>query len=193
MTTEALPSSPCHPVTPSPCPSPPTPSVDTLLKLLAEGHIDIDDLCAQLACTPESLEAALDSKPCADRLRLKTKLAQTAMKLQVIKLVPKSVARLDALSDSDKPEVARRAATTLLNLNGIPTLSPKPAPWEPQPPGIVLETRVENEVLSKGIKLAINAALNYPHGLTVDEINAILEKPHPDGSAPLLTRIGPDD
>ena len=79
MTTEVLPSSPCHPVTPSPCPSPPTPvSVDTLLKLLQQGHTDIDDLCAQLVCTPEALENALDSKLCEDRLRLKTKLAHTA-------------------------------------------------------------------------------------------------------------------
>ena len=108
-------------------------------------------------------------------------------------LVPKAVARLETLVDSDKPEVARRAATTLLNLAGLPTISPKPAPWQPQPPGVTLETEVENEVLTKGIKLAITAALNYPHGLSVDEINAILEKPHPDGSAPRLTRLGPDD
>ena len=116
---------PFSPFAVSPKAPTPDPLLQPLLKLLAAGVSSLDELCAQLATSPEHLQTLMDSPDLARHMQLQLQLAHTALKLKVIALIPKALETLQANLDSAKPEVARRSANTLLHLAGVPTTPPK--------------------------------------------------------------------
>ena len=112
-------------------------------KLLhSAGHLDT--LLKDLNCSPEDLAETLTDPRTINLLRFKAQLATVQVKLLAIHYMPHAIATLVKLTDAEKPEVARRSATTLLNMAGIPTDT------KSQPPTLTLDKQEEvaNEELT---------------------------------------------
>ena len=93
-----------------------------------------DDLVNQLNCSLENLEETLTAPETANLLKLKTQAACLQVQLLAIRAAPHCVARLVALtSETEKPEVARRSAATILHIAPAspPTPPPNPPPHLP--------------------------------------------------------------
>jgi hypothetical protein len=105
---------------------------ETLLKHLSASIGTLNTILQDLNCSPQDLLKTLTDPATTDLIKLKAHLAALQLKLLAIEYLPAAFAKLiDLMQHSDKPEVARRATTTLLNLGGIQTHT---APSQPEPP-----------------------------------------------------------
>jgi hypothetical protein len=113
-------------------------SPETLLSHLLSSIGNLKSILQDLNCSPQDLQKTLSDPQTTDLLKLKAHLATLQLKLLAIDYLPHAFAKLVSLMQhSDKPEVARRAATTVLNIGGIQTHttpnSPEPPPAPPEP------------------------------------------------------------
>jgi hypothetical protein len=107
---------------------------DSLLKHLETSLATFDTLLTQLNCTPDDLHQTLADPQTNELLKLKTQLAALQLKLLAIRYIPHAFQKLiHLMNTSEKPEVARRAATTVLNIAGIATHTTPEAPTPPTP------------------------------------------------------------
>jgi hypothetical protein len=105
-----------------------------LLKHLESSLANFDNLLKELNCTPEDLHQTLNDPQTNELLKLKTQLATLQLKLLAIRYIPHAFERLiHLMNTSEKPEVARRAATTVLNIAGIATKTKAEDPTPPTP------------------------------------------------------------
>lgn len=108
-------------------------SPETLLKHLRDATIDLEELVKKLNCSPDDLRETLDDSRTANLIKLKTQLAAVQVKIIALEYVPAATVRLaELIHESQKPEVARRASTTIAQLAGISTKT-KAADPEPIP------------------------------------------------------------
>jgi hypothetical protein len=93
-----------------------------------------DSLLKELKCTPEDLHQTIHDPQTNELLKLKTQLATLQLKLIATRYIPHAFQRLiHLMNTSEKPEVARRAATTVLNIAGIATNTKPEQPTAPTP------------------------------------------------------------
>jgi hypothetical protein len=105
-----------------------------LLKHLESSLANFDKLLKELNCSPEDLHQTLNDPQTNELLKLKTHLATLQLKLLAIRYIPLAFERLvHLMNTSEKPEVARRAATTVLNIAGIATNTKAEQPTPPTP------------------------------------------------------------
>jgi hypothetical protein len=143
-------------------------SPEALLAILESGFSDMKALCEQLHCAPDDLAQALDDPDIDRLLHTKARLAMLQVKLAAINYLPHSVQRLQHIAEtSDKPEVSRRATTTLINMAGIPTtaqhppkseIPPRPAP--PRNSAASAKEWEENSIFAKALTLKVIYGLN---------------------------------
>jgi hypothetical protein len=109
-------------------------SPEDLFHRLSRSALNLDALLQEFRCTHQDLQATLNDPKTAEFLALKTQLAALQLKLLAIEYLPHAFAKLVTLMNtSDKPEVCRRASSTIMNLAGIAT---KTAPAKPEPPPV---------------------------------------------------------
>jgi hypothetical protein len=115
-------------------------SPEVFLQKLTTCSANLDTLLKDLHCTPEEIAETLLDPKTINTVRLKAHLATLQIKLLAIQYLPHAFAKLFQLSqESEKPEVARRASTTIINLAGIPTDT------KAQPPTLTLDKQEELE------------------------------------------------
>ena len=107
------------------------PLLEPLLKLLESGVTDLATLCQQLDTTPKQVTAAMNSDELHNHIDTQTRLAQTAFRLRVIKLLPLAAKALEANLTCDKPEVVRRTSIIVCHLNNLATSPPKESSYMP--------------------------------------------------------------
>ena len=112
---------------------------EDLFQKLESSAANFDEIVRELNCSLDQLKETLHADETRELLHLKTQLAALRAQLIATRYVPLAVAKLAALmSDSEKPEVKRRAATGILHIAGIPTTTnnnnPTPTPIAPPPP-----------------------------------------------------------
>jgi hypothetical protein len=105
-----------------------------LLHHLESSVAHFDSLLKELNCTPNDLHQTLNDPQTNELLKLKTQLATLQLKLIATRYIPHAFHKLiDLMNTSEKPEVARRAATTVLNIAGIATNTTPEKPTAPTP------------------------------------------------------------
>ncbi|MCL2639935.1 MAG: hypothetical protein FWD53_03730 [Phycisphaerales bacterium] len=115
---------------------------EDLFQKLESSAANFDEIVRDLNCSLDQLKETLHADETRELLHLKTQLAALRAQLIATRYVPLAVAKLAALmSDAEKPEVKRRAATGILHIAGIPTttnnnnpITPPIAPPPPPPP-----------------------------------------------------------
>ncbi len=141
---------------------PPPITSQQLLQYLETHVINLDTLLKDLKCTTDDVAYVLQHHDTADMLRLKVQLVSVQIRLLAAQYAPHAVAQLIHLSNtSEKPEVARRAATTLLHIAGIPTnTAPQPAdPVTQLPPKPPFELTTELEEQQDAMCRDLNVVL----------------------------------
>ena len=111
-------------------------SAADFLARLQSRFSSLESLCEEFHCTPEDVASTLEDSSTLRLLQIKTKLALMQAQATAIQYMPQAMAQLKTLAEtSEKPEVARRATTTLINIAGLPTTTEKrPAPPPPPDP-----------------------------------------------------------
>jgi hypothetical protein len=105
-----------------------------LLNHLETSLAHFDSLLKELKCTPEDLHQTIHDPRTNELLKLKTQLATLQLKLIATRYIPHAFQRLiHLMNTSEKPEVARRAANTVLNIAGIATNTKPEHPTAPTP------------------------------------------------------------
>ena len=110
---------------------------EQLFQKLLHATANLDTLVKDLDCTVEDLVETLTDTRTSELLRIKAQLASMQVKLLAIHYMPHAMARLVQLTEAEKPEVARRAANTVINMAGIPTET------KSQPPTLTLDKQEE--------------------------------------------------
>ena len=107
---------------------------DTLLKHLESSLANFENLLKELNCNPEDLHQTLHDPQTEELLKLKLHVATMQLKLIAVNYIPHALLKLvHLMNTSEKPEVARRAATTVLNIAGIATNTKPEIPTPPTP------------------------------------------------------------
>ena len=107
---------------------------EDLCESLERSFHTLDALVAELHCSLDDLEETLEAPETSALLKNKTRLACLQVQLIALRAAPHCAARLVALTnETEKPEVARRATTTLLHIAGIATYTKA---QEPAPPPV---------------------------------------------------------
>lgn len=113
-------------------------SPESLLQHLSASIGNLKTILEDLHCSPEDLLKTLTDPKTTELIKLKAHVAALQVKLLAMDYAPHAFAKLiDLMHHSDKPEVARRAAKTVLSLGGIQTTTtpqkPEPPPAPPEP------------------------------------------------------------
>ena len=106
-----------------------------LLSQLCKSFPNLDQLVQELQTTESQLQQLSQTAEVSTSLQTTLRLAAIRFQLLTAQLADAALTTLSRLLNSDKPEVARRAANTLLTLAGLlPTKSPggatPPKPWD---------------------------------------------------------------
>jgi hypothetical protein len=112
---------------------------ELLFEKLLHATANLDTLVKDLGCTVEDIVETLTDTRTSELLRIKAQLASMQVKLLAIRYMPHATARLVQLTEAEKPEVARRACNTVINMAGVPTET------KSQPPTLTLDKQEEVE------------------------------------------------
>jgi hypothetical protein len=105
-----------------------------LLNHLENSLAHFDSLLKELNCSREDLHQTIHDPRTNELLKLKTQLATLQLKILALRYIPHAFNRLiELMKTSEKPEVARRAANTVLNIAGIATNTKAETPPAPPP------------------------------------------------------------
>ena len=117
---------------------PSEPLSDRLLSLLSSpnhANATLEKLALELDCSPDDIAAALEISDIHQNLALRTQLAFLQVKFLALQYLPHAMAKtVTLMNEAEKPEVARRSASCLMQIVGLPTrTSPQPAFATPAP------------------------------------------------------------
>ena len=99
---------------------------ELLVERLMIDRCDLEALVRDCHMDPEELRQLFYTKATQDHLQFRIDLHIAEARLMAAEMLLDCMDVLERLTKSDKPEVARRAATTLLNIAGVQTNPAKP-------------------------------------------------------------------
>jgi len=171
------------PVTPPPPQKPEPPTAEIILDFLRTSQMTPRQLAEHFQCSLRDIEAALDNPDFLLAHKLQQKLALLQSRLTAAEAVGHAVAKtVNIMSFAERPEVARRAASSLLQMAGLPTRTapqdaPAPIPEPPPPPVTPVDMADAMDSLAAQAYLV---RLKRVDGLDLEKIPAKLENEFSD-------------